>query len=306
MSGRAPRRGTGRAAWSERTGRCRGGIRWRRTSMRSWMAVEREPPLPTGTTTFLFTDVEGSTRLLLQGAEAYATLLAQHHERVRAIVHAHGGVVVDTQGDAFFASFPSARSAVAAAADIRDSHAGGPLRVRMGLHSGEALVAPTGYVGVDVHRAARIAAAGHGGQILLSAATRELVHDPVTDLGSHRLKDLNGEQRLYQLGDEPFPPLRTAQRPSLPVPTTEFVGRLRELSELVALLDAPHVRLVTILGPGGCGKTRIAARVAESLAASYPDGVAWVDLSLVKDASGVLEGAARALQTDADVASAIG
>ena len=154
-----------------------------------------------GTTTFLFTDVEGSTRLLHQGAEAYAALLAEHHARVRAIVDRHRGVVVDTQGDAFFASFGSARDAVAAAAEIRDAHAGGPLQVRMGLHSGEALVAPTGYVGLEVHRAARIAAAGHGGQILVSSATRELVDVPLTDLGSHRLKDLDGEQRLYQLGE---------------------------------------------------------------------------------------------------------
>ncbi len=268
--------------------------------------MERERPLPTGTTTFLFTDVEGSTRLLQQGAEAYAALLAGHHTSVRAIVDAHGGVVVDTQGDAFFASFASAREAVAAATAIRDAHAGGPLQVRIGLHSGEALVAPTGYVGLEVHRAARIAAAGHGGQILVSSATRELVDVPLTDLGSHRLKDLEDQQRMDQLGEDAFRRCGPWRSPRSRWPATQFVGRVRELSELVALLDQPGVRLVTVCGPGGCGKTRIAARAAETLGSSFPDGVVWVDLGAVQLASGVLEQVGRALEARGDVGAAIG
>src|SRR5437867_2230314 len=148
--------------------------------------------LPSGTVTFLFTDVEGSTRLLKDvGAEQFAEALAEHRRVLREVFAGHGGVEVDTQGDAFFVAFAKASDALAAAADGREALAGGPVKVRVGLHTGEPLVTDEGYVGIDVHRAARIAAAGHGGQILVSQSTRQLAPlDNLRDLGAHRLKDL--------------------------------------------------------------------------------------------------------------------
>ena len=141
---------------------------------------------------------------------------------------AHGGVEVDTQGDAFFVAFPTAPGALAAAAAATEELAAGPIRVRMGIHSGTPLLTDEGYVGVDVHRAARIAACGHGGQILVSAATAGLVDaDGLHDLGEHRLKDLSAPERIYQLGDAEFPPLKSLYRTNLPVPATPFLGRER-------------------------------------------------------------------------------
>src|SRR5436309_3402611 len=149
------------------------------------------PELPAGTVTFLFTDVEGSTKLLNELGDAYADVLEDHRTKVREAFTRHGGVEVDTQGDAFFVAFPRAKDALSAAAAARDALVVGPVRVRMGLHTGEPLLTPQGYVGIDVHRAARIAAVGHGGQILLSQSTRDLVGgDGLRDLGVHRLKDL--------------------------------------------------------------------------------------------------------------------
>src|SRR5438552_17513401 len=164
--------------------------------------------LPTGTVTFLFSDVEGSTRLLHElGPDAYAAALAEHRRILREAFGAQGGVEVDTQGDAFFVAFPTAPGALAAARGITEGLQGGPIRVRIGLHTGTPLLTDEGYVGADVHRAARIAAAGHGGQVLLSAATRTLVDRQLTDLGEHRLKDLSAPERIYQLGPGEFPPL---------------------------------------------------------------------------------------------------
>src|SRR6187455_288749 len=150
------------------------------------------PDLPTGTVTFLFTDVEGSTRLLHElGGEAYAGALAEHRRVIRAACAAEGGVEVDTQGDAFFFAFPTAPRALAAASAFTDALASGPINVRVGLHTGTPLLADEGYVGTDVHRAARIAAAGHGGQVLVAASTAALLDtDDLRDLGEHRLKDL--------------------------------------------------------------------------------------------------------------------
>src|SRR5213083_1301990 len=155
------------------------------------------PELPAGTVTFLFTDVEGSTRLLHElGADAYAEALAAHRRVVREAVAAHGGSEVDTQGDAFFIAFPTAPGALAAAAAARDGLADSPIRVRIGLHSGTPLVTEEGYVGADVHRAARIAATGHGGQILVSSSTASLLgKDGLRDLGEHRLRDLSAPER---------------------------------------------------------------------------------------------------------------
>src|SRR6266508_733042 len=158
--------------------------------------------LPTGTVTFLFTDVEGSTKLLLDIGEArYSEALAEHRRVLRQAFEAHGGVEVDTQGDAFFYAFPDAREAVAAAAEAQKSLASGPIRVRMGMHTGEPVLTDEGYVGLEVHRGARIAAAGHGGQVLLSKTTWELVDVEVTDLGEHRVKDFSEPVWILQLGE---------------------------------------------------------------------------------------------------------
>ena len=176
--------------------------------------------LPAGTVTFLFTDVEGSTKLLHElGAESYATALAKHRHLIREACAADGGVEVDTQGDAFFVAFARASDAVAAAADAQAALDGGPIRVRMGIHTGEPVLTEEGYVGIDVHRAARIAAAGHGGQVLLSKATYDLVPGAaLRDLGEHRLKDLSAPERLFQLGDGEYPRLTTLHQTNLPVP----------------------------------------------------------------------------------------
>src|SRR5262245_51319238 len=155
--------------------------------------------LPTGVVTLLFTDIEGSTRLLHELGDGYGAALDDHRQIVRAACAAHSGVEVDTQGDAFFLAFARASDATAAAADIQRGLSGGPIRVRMGLHTGEPRVTNEGYVGIDVHKGARIAAAGHGGQVLLSQATRALVDCAARDLGAHRLKDISAPERIYQL-----------------------------------------------------------------------------------------------------------
>ena len=242
------------------------------------------PDLPTGTVTFLFTDVEGSTRLLQEHGPAYVELLADHRGALRAAFAEHGGVEVDTQGDAFFVAFPRAADAVAAAADGRQALESGPVRVRIGIHTGEPIVTDEGYVGLDVHRAARIAAAAHGGQIVVSETTRRLL-DPdaaVRDLGEHRLKDLTGAERLYQLGAGDFPPLRTLDATNLPIAASALVGRERELEELVARLSN-GTRLLTLTGPGGTGKTRLALQVAAELVGTQRDGVFWVPLAGLTD-----------------------
>jgi predicted ATPase/class 3 adenylate cyclase len=239
-------------------------------------------PLPTGTVTFLFTDVEGSTRLLRELGDNYADLLAEHRRLLREAFARHGGVEVDTQGDAFFVAFAKATDALAAASAAREALAGGPIRVRMGLHTGEPTSSDEGYVGIDVHRAARIAAAGHGGQILLSQATRDLAGaDRLRDLGVHRLTDLAAPERLYQLGDDEFPPLKSLDQTNLPVQPTPFVGREQELADVLALLATR--RIVTLTGPGGSGKTRLALQAAAASVEEYGDGVWFVSLAAVRD-----------------------
>jgi predicted ATPase/class 3 adenylate cyclase len=258
--------------------------------------VARE--LPTGTVTFVFTDVEGSTRLLQQlGADAYADALAQHRHALREAFIRHDGVEVDTQGDSFFIAFSTAPAAIAAAAEAQQVLAAGPIRVRMGIHTGTPYVTDEGYIGPDVHRAARIAAAGHGGQILVSSSTASLVEgDSLRDLGEHRLKDLAAPERVYQLGGEAFPPLRSLQRTNLPIPATPFLGRQRELGEVTTLLGSGAARLLTLTGPAGAGKTRLALQAAAEASDQYPDGVFWAPLAALRDPKLVLEVAAQALE----------
>jgi predicted ATPase/class 3 adenylate cyclase len=252
--------------------------------------------LPSGTVTFLFTDVEGSTRLLHDlGADGYAEALAEHRRLIRDACAAEGGVEVDTQGDAFFFAFATAPGAIAAASAFTEALGSGPISVRAGLHTGTPLMTDEGYVGGDVHRAARIAACGHGGQVLVSSSTAPLVELELTDLGEHRLKDLSAPQRIYQVGDGDFPALRSLYRTNLPVPATPFLGRERELSEVVELLAADDARLLTLTGPGGTGKTRLALQAAGIASDGFPDGVFWIPLAPLRDPALVLATAAQTL-----------
>ncbi len=257
------------------------------------------PSLPTGTVTFLFTDIEGSTRLLQQLGDRYAAALTQYRHLLRSAAQERGGLEVDTQGDAFFFAFPRARDAVTAAVQVQRALAEHPwpenvsVQARIGLNTGEALPVETGYVGMDVHRAARICAAGHGGQILLSQSTHDLVADEppggvsFQDLGEHRLKDLTRPQHVFQAvaPDLPadFPPLRSLDvRPNnLPIQLTSFIGREREIAEVKGLLST--ARLLTLSGAGGSGKTRLAIQVAAEFLEAFKDGVWMVELAGLPD-----------------------
>jgi predicted ATPase len=240
--------------------------------------------LPTGTVTFLFTDVEGSTRLLREvGEEPYAELLSTHRRLVRDTCSRHHGVEVDTEGDNVFVAFATAPGALAAARELTEAFAAGPMRVRVGVHTGTPLLTEEGYVGADVHRAARITAAAHGGQVLVSESTAALVDEPLQPLGAHRLRGLVEPIRLFQLGDGDFPAPASLGATSLPEQPTAFVGRDRELAAARAALRDPQVRLLTLTGPGGSGKTRLALQVAADAAADFPDGVFWVSLQALRD-----------------------
>lgn len=261
--------------------------------------------LPSGAVTFLFTDVEGSTQLLHAVGEAqYAWLLAEHRRALRTAFTAEGGVEVDTQGDAFLFAFGDAAAAVAAAAAGQVALAAGPIRVRMGLHTGRPVLTEEGYVGADLHLAARIAAAGHGGQVLLSAATRKHCTLEVSDLGEHRLKDFVATVQVFQLGGEAFPPLKTISNTNLPRPASSFVGRERELSQVVALLR--QARLVTLTGAGGSGKTRLGIEAAAELVPEQKAGVFWVGLAALRDPALVLETVAQTLGAKGSLAEHVG
>jgi predicted ATPase len=250
--------------------------------------------LPTGTVTFLFTDVEGSTKLLHSlGAEAYAHALAEHRRVIREACTRHGGIEVDTQGDAFFYAFPTAPGALDAAREGTLALAAGPIQVRVGIHTGTPHLGDEGYVGADVHRAARIAAVAHGGQVVVSTSTATLVEEPLVDLGEHRLKDLSAPERIFQLGAHEFPPLKSLYQTNLPVQSTPFVGRERELEEVLSLISREDLRLLTLTGPGGTGKTRLAAQASGLAADAYPGGVWWIPLAPLRDPELVLETAAQ-------------
>ena len=264
------------------------------------------PELPSGTVTFLFTDVEGSTKLLEEiGDEAYDEALAEHRRIVREACAQHAGVEVDTQGDAFFFAFPTAPGALAAAMELTEALASGPISVRIGLHTGEPRVSEEGYVGREVHFAARVAATGHGGQIVLSKATAALVDADLTDLGEHRLKDIMEPAAIYQLGEERFPPLKTISNTNLPRPTSSFVGREAELSEVLERIEA-GARLLTLTGPGGSGKTRLAFEAATTLVPKYKAGVFWVGLSALRDPSLVTEQISQVLGAKNGLAEHVG
>jgi class 3 adenylate cyclase len=262
--------------------------------------------LPSGSVTFLFTDIESSTKLLHElGEGEYARALAEHRRVIREAFALRAGVEVDTQGDAFFVAFPTAPGAIEAAKEAQEALARGPVRVRMGLHTGTPHVTDEGYVGRDVHKAARIAAAGHGGQVLLSTETRQQVEASVTDLGEHRLKDFDEPTPIFQLGQARFPPLKTISNTNLPRPASSFVGREREVAEVVAHLQ-DSTRLLTLSGPGGSGKTRIAIEAAAELVPELKAGVFWVGLAPLRDPALVLEEIARTLGAKDGLAEHIG
>jgi predicted ATPase len=264
--------------------------------------------LPSGTVTFLFTDIEGSTRMLNElGAEGYSTALAEHRRVLRAAIAGHGGIEVDTQGDAFFVVFGDASGALAAAAEAQQGLAVGPIRVRMGLHTGTPHVGPEGYVGHDVHLGARIAAAGHGGQVLMSQATREGVSAAIglLELGEHRLKDFETPVAIFQLGDERFPPLKTISNTNLPRPVSSFVGREREVDEITDLLR-DGARLVALTGPGGTGKTRLSIEAAAELIPDFKGGVFWVPLAALRDPALVSSTIGQTIGAQDDLAEHIG
>jgi predicted ATPase/class 3 adenylate cyclase len=242
---------------------------------------------PSGTVTFLFTDIEGSTRLWEAVPEAMRAAQELHDDVVRSAIDVHAGYVFSTAGDGLGAAFArvgdalGAAVAAQAALSAADWPDGASLRVRMGLHTGEAHERGGDYFGSVVNRAARLMAIGHGGQVLCSALTAGLVGDEATllDLGEHRLRDLSAPQRVFQVGQERFPPLRSPDLvpTNLPVMVTGIVGRDEEVREVTKLL-AGH-RLVTLTGPGGVGKTRLALEVAATAAATFPDGAWLVELS---------------------------
>jgi class 3 adenylate cyclase len=257
-------------------------------------------PLPEGTITLLFTDIEGSTAHLHRLGDEYATLLADQRAILRAAFAQWNGHEVGTEGDSFFAVFARAGDAVAAAAEAQralEAHQwphGHTVRVRMGLHTGEPHLSSTGYVGMDVHRAARIAAAAHGGQVVLSQTTRDLVGDGlpagigVLDLGVHRFKDLESAQRIFQLVvpglPATCPPLRSldARPNNLPIQPTPLLGRGDLLAAANEMLAQPDVRLLTMVGPGGVGKSRLGLQLAADASDDFPDGVYFVALAAVR------------------------
>jgi predicted ATPase/class 3 adenylate cyclase len=267
--------------------------------------------LPRGTVTFLFTDIENSTRLMQEIGDRYPAAQTAHHEILRAAFQSNDGHELRTEGDSFFCVFASAIDACTAAAAAQRSltghgwEDGQALRVRMGLHTGEAPLVGNEYIGLDVHHAARIASAAHGGQVLISQTTQGLVEGNLKpdlrlrDLGRHRLKDLAQPEQLYQLViqgvQETFPAIRTldATHNNLPTQLTSFVGRAGAVAEGKRLLQG--TRLLTLTGPGGIGKTRLSLQIAADAIQQFPAGVYFVPLSAVRDPELVASAVAQVL-----------
>ncbi len=267
--------------------------------------------LPTGTVTFMFTDIEGSTRHLAAMGEDFAPMLARHHDLMRSSIAANNGLVVGTEGDAFFAVFRDAPGALRAGVDAQRGLSAEPwpggadIRVRMGMLSGNGVLGGDNYIGLDVHRAARIAAAANGGQLVISDSMRALVENDLPngvdlrDLGEHKLKDLPRRERIFQVEIEElpvdFPPLRSldARPNNLPVLISSFVGRDRETAQLVEALES--ARLLTLTGPGGTGKTRLAIRVASELLEQFEHGCWFVPLETFEEPDLVPPAIAEAL-----------
>ncbi|HEY6608249.1 MAG TPA: adenylate/guanylate cyclase domain-containing protein, partial [Candidatus Limnocylindria bacterium] len=261
------------------------------------------PELLTGTVTFLFTDIEGSTLLVRSQGDAWSGLLERHRALLRDAFERHGGTEVGTEGDSFFVAFPSAPGAVAAAVDAQRALAAEPwppgaeVRVRIGMHTGEATFSAKTYAGLHVHRASRVAGVAHGGQVLMSGATRALLSDlpdgvSLRDLGEHRLKDIERPEHIWQLVvaglPSEFPAIRSldATPNNLPTRLTTFLGRENEINEVLELME--RSRLLTLIGPGGTGKTRLSLEVAARSFGRFPDGVYFVELSAIRDPELVL------------------
>ncbi len=244
----------------------------------------------------LFTDIEGSTRLLHElGPDGYAAALMEHRRIIRGACRAHGGVEVDTQGDAFFLAFGTPSGAIQAAREMTDDLADGPIHVRIGVHTGYPTLTDEGYVGEDVHLAARVGASAHGGQVVVTHACTRLAGDAgLRELGEHRLKDIADPIPLFQLGDAQFPPLRTLSNTNLPRPASSFVGRREDVAGVLGLLGTGS-RLVTLTGPGGTGKTRLALEVAAAALPDFPAGVFWVALAALRDPALVTATIAQAI-----------
>ena len=268
---------------------------------------------PTGTVTFLFTDIEGSTKMWERSPQAMQAALARHDELLRLAIEEHGGYVFKTIGDAFCCAFWTATDALDAALEVQRTlfdeewQETGPLRVRIALHTGAAEEREGDYFGPPVNRVARLLSAGHGGQVLLSLPTQELVRDQLPvgtslmDLGERRLKDLFRPERVFQLLatglPSEFPPLKTleAYRNNLPLQPTPLVGREKEVSEVCNLLRGEATRLLTLTGPGGIGKTRLALQAAADLLDDFPDGTYFVPLATLTEAELLLPAIAETL-----------
>ncbi|GCE14642.1 ATP-binding protein [Tengunoibacter tsumagoiensis] len=266
--------------------------------------------MPTGTITFLFTDIEESTRRWQRFPDIMKRTIARHDQLLHAVMHLHGGVVFKTVGDAFCVAFSTAGHAVQAAIDAQNALAAEPwaleitpLRVRIAVHTGEAEQREADYFGQTLNHVARLLSAAHGGQVLLTGSTHALIEAniPVVDLGVHFLKDIQQPEHIFQLvyshQSIQFPPIKTLghRRQNLPLQLTAFIGREQELTAISQLLGDQQIRLVTLIGPGGTGKTRLSIQVGSLLAESFPDGVYFVELATVRDISSVIPTIAQAI-----------